>query len=169
MRSLGLLIAAAVMTAVAGCAEPVVGLSPTLPEKTADAVDRVLASVPGQIPPQATILVATPADLTGTDIRRSSNFGRLVSEEIAQRLVQLGYRVPEVRLAGTMLLRDTGEFALSRRTQDVRRHQDAQFIVTGTYTPMGDQTYVNLKLVRLVDGLPIGAADFQTRRLVRLY
>ena len=35
--------------------------------------------------------------------------------------------------------------------------------------PMGNQTYVNLKLVRLVDGLPIGAADFQTRRLIKLY
>ena len=35
--------------------------------------------------------------------------------------------------------------------------------------PMGNQTYVNLKLVRLVDGFPIGATDFQTRRLIRLY
>jgi len=154
-------LAACVQSPPTGYATPV-----TLSEQTGFAVDRLMAgATPGGVPRNMTILVASLADLRGSEIRQTSNFGRLVSEQISEHLVQQGYRVPEVRLAGSILLKDSGEFVLSRQLQDLRRSHNAELAIASTFTSIGPRTYVNLKLIRLADAMAIGASDFEWRRI----
>jgi hypothetical protein len=162
---------------------------PTLPQAAADATERLMTTA-GVVTPHATILVSTIADLTSPlvcapdwhggpsdcfedktrDGAEASNFGRLVSDEIAGRLIQMGYTVPEIRLTRQMMFRAGGEFMLSSRARDLMlKNQNANLVVVGTYSPMGARTYVNLKLVRLADGIPVSAVDFSGQRLIHDY
>src|SRR5438105_1816873 len=83
----------------------------TLSEHTNDAVVRLMRPMIPLLPPaDTTVLVATAASLARPEIRQTTNFGRLLSEQIAAHLAQIGYRVPEVRLAGAVMFKDGGEF-----------------------------------------------------------
>jgi hypothetical protein len=149
--------------ALAGCSSvsvpPVPGPSVSLNGRTATAVDELLGSMPAPIPRNTTILVASVADLS--DLTRSSDLGRLVAELAAEHLIQLGYRVPEVRLSDTLHVREGGEFILSRDLADIQRVHNAEVALTGTLTTVGGVAYVNLRLIRLVDGIALSASDFE--------
>jgi uncharacterized lipoprotein YajG len=129
---------------------------PRLARLTHDAVDRLIAEAAPA--PDTAFLVTSVADLD--NLTRSSSLGRLVSEEAAERLVQRHFRVPEVRLAEAMQMRPTGEFMLSHQVQEVRRNHTAEIAVTGTATRVAGVVYINLRFVRLADGIAVGAADF---------
>lgn len=131
--------------------------APGLVARTAAAVDRMVQSAPG-IGPDATILVASIAE--AADLSRPSPLGRVISEEIGTRLVALGFRVPEIRLTDTLHVNERGAFILSNSAYEIRRLHTAEVVATGTIAEFAGNDYVNLRLVRLADGLTISAATF---------
>jgi hypothetical protein len=152
---------------IAGCAplpppQPPVPL--TLTPQAALAVDRLMAGLP-HYPPQTTVLVASAADLHNAKLLHTSTFGRLLTEHLAERLTQDGYRVPEIRLSHAMILADGGQFILSHRLKDIARANDGQFVLASTYAGIGPVYYVNLELVRLFDRTVVRTASFETRRI----
>lgn len=152
---------------VVGCA-PIQVPPPPVPlaltPQTALAVDRLVAKLP-LLPPATTVLVASAADLHSPSLFRTSAFGRLLTEHIAERLTQDGYRVPEVRLSRAMILTDGGQFILSRQLEDIAHVNAAQFVLASTYVGIGPVDYVNLELIRLVDRAVVRTASFETRRI----
>lgn len=166
MRSL--IVALALLAAgIAGCA-PLPPVPPpvplTLTPQAGLAVDRLMAGLP-YYPPGITVLVASAADLHNPKLLHTSTFGRLLTEHLAERLTQEGYRVPEIRLSRAMIATDGGEFILSNRLKDIARFNDGQFVLTSTYTGIGPVYYVNLELVRLYDRAVVRTASFETRRI----
>jgi TolB-like protein len=133
---------------------------------TYDAVDRLVSAAPSGLSSDTTFLVASVADID--HLAETGGLGRLISEEAATRLIQLGCRVPEVRLADTMHVREGGEFMLSRNLAELRRVHNADFVVTGTYSSVGTATHINLRLVRLADGNAISATEFEIPRSLAL-
>jgi hypothetical protein len=153
-----------------GSAPPAITAPRPLPDVVGNAVEQMMTSA-GPIDPHSTILVSTIQDLSRPPVFAESNLGlgKIVPEQVADRLIKLGYTVPEIRLRRSMLFNDNGQFMLSNNARYVRPVQNANFVVVGTYMPRGNVEYVNLKLVRLADGVPISATQFATPWLIHEY
>lgn len=121
------------------------------------AADAVMQRAPIDL--RAPVLVATLVNLDALYV--SSPFGRVVSEQIAGRLVQRGVPVPELRLREAVaLVPETGALLLSRELRDVSRSQSAQAVLVGTYTVSLRRVFVSLKLVRPEGNTTVAAFDY---------
>lgn len=159
-----------VALAVAGCADiytndSIYGAPPAASED-ADIVatshqvaERLVNGARQPLDQDKPILVASLVDVANLD--RSSDLGRLISEQIASRLAQLGFQTREMKFRGSFLVRrGGGEFVLSRDLRDISRAQDAQAVVAGVYAIAENAVYVTLRLIRAEDGVVIGAYDY---------
>ncbi|HSV29917.1 MAG TPA: FlgO family outer membrane protein [Candidatus Omnitrophota bacterium] len=123
------------------------------------ATDRLLAEMKSGIDPAQPILVTTLAD--NDDLTASSSFGRLVSEQMASRLVASGLTVHEVKLANRLMVREgTGQLILSRDVTQLGKSSGAQAVIAGTYTVADDVVFVNTKFMRATDGKVLAAYDY---------
>jgi TolB-like protein len=122
------------------------------------AADRLMNAAPDAVDQTKPILVTSVADIDNLD--QSSAFGRIVSEQIASRLTQLGYMVVESKLRGTLAINANGEFMLSRDARKIAAARSAQAVVTGSYAAGEESAYVSLKLVRLADAKVVAAFDY---------
>jgi TolB-like protein len=118
----------------------------------------------GLAQPARKMLVATLVDLNQLD--RSSPFGRLVAEQLASRLVQLGVGVSELKLHGSLFMREReGEMVLAREVRDIGLAQNAETVLVGTYVDGGSKVYVTLKIVRVADGIVVAAHNFAVEKV----
>src|SRR5262245_41796228 len=122
------------------------------------AAERLVAQVGEPLDPTKPILVASLADINNLD--QSSAFGRMIAEQVGSLLSQLGYSVAETKLRNTFAINANGEFILSRDLRNISAAHAAQVALAGTYAPGATAVYVNLKLLRLVDGEVIGSFDY---------
>lgn len=96
------------------------------------------------------------------NLNQTSPLGRVIPQQIGSRLVQHGVRVVDVRLrTNTLLVRDNqGEFALSRELRQINQGVDAYSVLTGTYSVVYGQVYVNAMVLRASDGTVLAALDY---------
>lgn len=124
-----------------------------------DAAERLVELSAAPISADLPLLVTTVVD--NADLGRSAGLGRLVAEQVASRLANLGYTVREVRMAQALMLAEgSGELILSRNAREVGRQAGAQAVVAGTYTVADEAVFVNLKLLRAADGRVLSAVDW---------
>jgi len=122
--------------------------------------DRLIAANPRRLLNDAPIIVATLVKLD--NLSESSNFGRLVSQQVAARFSQLNYPVPELKLRGEIFVRAAqGELLLSRDIQDIVAAHHAQAVVVGTYAVAATYVHVNLELVDAITRQIISAHDYR--------
>lgn len=97
------------------------------------------------------------------NLERTSNVGRLLSEQVASRLSQLGYTMKEIQLReGELAVRPReGVFALSREASKITSDMEALTILVGTYTIIERQIYVNVRVLSTDDGVALASADFK--------
>ncbi len=167
MSKLSVLLAMSLSLAfLAGC-DTVPSKPPTISseqyiELTYAATDKLIA----QISPQGAgmnkaepILVATLVSID--ELESASRMGRSISEQVAARLTQKGYKVVEVKLRGTLFVKRTeGEMLLSRELMQISQSYRAPTVVVGTYAPASDFIAVNLKVVAAETQLVLAAADY---------
>lgn len=155
-----------VLAAVAGCEtaprkEQAIGPERYI-ESTYEAADRLI----GQLSQHATlanksdpILVATIVSVD--ELESASRLGRSISEQVAARLTQKGYKVVEVKLRGSLFVkRAEGELLLSRELAHISQTYRAPAVVVGTYAPATNFVHVNLKVVSADSQLVLAAADY---------
>lgn len=96
------------------------------------------------------------------DVEKTSNLGRLISEQIASRLSQRGYSITEVQLRAEQLAvrPKGGVLALSRQVEEINAGVLAYSILVGTYTVVEQKIYVNARVLRASDGVALASADF---------
>ena len=95
-------------------------------------------------------------------LNQSSRFGRLISEQIATRLTQLGYNVVEMKLRNDVYIREgTGELLLSRDVRNLSRNYNAQVVVVGNYAVAAGYVYLTLKAVTIADNRVVAAVNYQ--------
>lgn len=125
------------------------------------AADNLLNNAQDNIDTQHRILVTTIADLD--NLAHSAALGRLVAEQLAARITERGFKVVEVRLQdGVSLLPRTGEFILSRHTQQLphTRPHTVSRVVTGTYSVAEETVFIQLKLLDFWDKKAIAAYTY---------
>lgn len=105
------------------------------------------------------LLVATLVNIDS--LTQSSRFGRLVSEQVATRLTQLGHHVVEMKLRQSVYIREgTGELLLSRDVRDLSRNYRAQVVVVGNYAVAAGYIYLTLKAVQVTDNRVLSAVNY---------
>ena len=109
--------------------------------------------------PSLPMIVATIVDINALD--RSSTMGRLISEQISGMFSQAGYRMIEMKIRDNVyLVRNEGEFLLTREIEKIATQHRAQAVIVGTYA-VGDQTvFVNVKIVQPGTNFIIAAHDY---------
>lgn len=104
-------------------------------------------------------IVATLVNID--QLEQSSTLGRLVTEQIASRMTQLGYGVVELKVRnGVYMKRNEGEFLLTREIKEVASVHKAQAVIVGTYAESANLIYVNLKVVNPATNLILAAYDY---------
>lgn len=96
------------------------------------------------------------------NLSETSALGRIIPQQMATRLIQGGHEIVDLRLRReTLLIKEhEGEFALSRKIEDIARDKQARWILVGTYSVVYDQVYVNAKILQVADGVTMAAADY---------
>lgn len=127
--------------------------------------------------PQGTLAVATISD--SSLIETSSPLGRMISDQLGARFVQLGYNVSEVRLRNDINVQQSydgvwdGEYVLSRDRTQLAAKTNAKSVVSGTYVVGSDAVLVNLRMIDVNTARVLAAYDYSLpmtddiRRLVR--
>lgn len=110
------------------------------------------------------VLVASWVDVNNTN--RTSVFGKMMAEQFASRLVQLGVPVVEVKLRTNLFMSEkSGEMLLSREIKEISQVHNASAVVVGTYADAGSSgVYVTVKLVRSTDARVLSATNFKVDR-----
>lgn len=107
----------------------------------------------------APYIVATLVNID--QLEQSSTLGRVISEQVASRMTQLGYGVVELKVRnGIYMKRNEGEFLLTREIKEVASTHKAQAVVVGTYAESSTLVYVTLKLVNPVNSMILAAYDY---------
>lgn len=163
MKKLLLLMA---LVLVGGCESTPRKAEPISPDRyiemTYEATDRLNQQL-GQKTAYASkhepILVATLVSVD--ELETASRLGRSVSEQVAARLTQLGYKVVEVKLRGTLFVkRAEGELLLSREIAQISESYRAPAVVVGTYAPATNFVHINLKVVSASTQQVLAATDY---------
>ena len=87
--------------------------------------------------------------------------GRLISEQIAGRFTQSGYRMVEMKFGNAVYVkRDQGELMLTREINDLAKNYDAQAVIVGTYGESADFVFVNLKVIQPTTNVVLAVHDY---------
>jgi TolB-like protein len=123
------------------------------------AVDKLVASPSIPIDRNIPVLIATVVSIDF--MNQSSRFGRLLSEQIATRMTQLGFNVVEMKLRNNVYIREgAGELLLSRDVRDLSKNYNAQVVVVGNYAVASGFIYLTLKIVAVTDNRVLGAVNY---------
>lgn len=123
------------------------------------AVDKLITAPAVSIDKTVPLLVATVVNIDS--MNQSSRFGRLISEQIATRLTQLGFNVVEMKLRNNVYIREgAGELLLSRDVRDLSKNYNAQVVVVGNYAVAAGYVYLTLKAVTATDNRVVGAVNY---------
>lgn len=127
-------------------------------KRTYDAVDTLIEKSQVAIDRTKPILVASIVSVN--NLEESSALGRLMTEQISGRIVQLGYTTIEPKLRNSLAVQGGGELILSRDVKLLKSSYSAQAVVSGTYAVGVDQVHLNLKLIELSEGRILSAVDY---------
>ena len=136
------------------------------------AADNLIDHANTQLTPNSRLLVTSIANID--HLEQSTPLGRLIGEQVSARLSQYGYTILEPKWRkGLNVIRETGEFVLSRGWRSAKEIHQVDKIIAGTYTVAKDKVYVILKMLNDNNGqvvssygysLPIG---YNTSALLR--
>lgn len=133
-------------------------LNPFVPAnyKAADALMAQLSSV---VSKRQSLIVTTVVSIDA--LEKSSTMGRLISEQIAGRFTQSGYRMVEMKFGNAVYVkRDQGELMLTREINDLAKNYDAQAVIVGTYGESADFVFVNLKVIQPTTNVVLAVHDY---------
>ncbi|OQX27147.1 MAG: hypothetical protein BWK80_06715 [Desulfobacteraceae bacterium IS3] len=125
-----------------------------------NATDMLIGQIKPPLIPDQAILVASFVNID--NLEESSTFGRTISEYIASRLTQNGYKVVEMKLRKSVFMKkDAGEFVLSRDLDEIKTRHNAQSIVLGTYSAAKSVVYISARMVRLSDNTVMASYGYK--------
>jgi TolB-like protein len=97
------------------------------------------------------------------DLTKSSTLGRIVSEQIASRLAQHGFKIIEVKLRqeSVFIKEGKGEFLLSREVLSLGATRGAHAVLVGTYAVSRNFIFVSARVVRTEDNSVVTGYDYE--------
>jgi len=127
-------------------------------KRTYSAVENLIEKSQVVIDRNYPLLVSTIVNVN--KLEESSGPGRMITEQISGRIVQLGYKTIEPKLRNGLTIQGSGELILSRDIKLLKSSFPAQAVVSGTYAVGNDQVSINLKLIELSEGRILSSIDY---------
>jgi len=93
------------------------------------------------------------------DLRSTSTFGRLISENLTHELQVRKWKVVDIRLAKDIMINKSGEFSLSRDVKNLKGTQNIRAVITGTYSFAQEYVIVNAKVLNVESGVILSTAQ----------
>lgn len=126
------------------------------------AVDALLDQAPGESG-LGRVLVATIVDINA--VNQTSMFGRQFAEFLTSRLTQRSVDVIHATVRQDhMLIKQDGQFLLSRDIRNLAADRNAKTVLVGTYGTTTKDVIMSLRLVSTVDDATLAAVDFCLER-----
>ncbi|MBL8470553.1 MAG: hypothetical protein KF778_09650 [Rhodocyclaceae bacterium] len=123
------------------------------------AADMLIARLDQRIRADQPLIAATVVNIDS--LEQSSTLGRVVSEQIAGRFAQRGYRMVEMKFRNSVYMkRSEGELVLTRELSEAARTHNAQAVVLGTYAQDSRAVYLNMKVVQPGTNLVLAVYDY---------
>ncbi|RIZ66407.1 MAG: hypothetical protein D0531_04625 [Methylococcales bacterium] len=111
------------------------------------------------VPKDTLILVSTLLNVK--NLKESSAFGRIISNQIGTSLHDAGYQIIGMDLpADLFMMKDDGELLLSESDKARLKQYQSVIIVGGVYAPGKQNTYVTLRAVDRFTKQVIASTDF---------
>lgn len=105
------------------------------------------------------LIIATVVNIDA--LENSSTLGRLVSEHVAARFTQAGYRMVEMKFRNNVYVKRTqGELMLTREIRDLAQSHDAQAVIVGTYGESSEYVFINLKVIEPASNVVVAVHDY---------
>ena len=112
-----------------------------------------------KMPKNTLILVSTLLNVK--NLKETSAFGRIISNQIATSLHDAGYQIIGMDLpADLFMMKDDGEILLSENDKTRLKQYKSVIIVGGVYAPGKQNTYVTLRAVDRFTKQVIASTDF---------
>ena len=122
-----------------------------------EAIDDLLAQHPNPEDLDR-VLVSTVVDIN--DVGRTNMFGRVLSECLSSRLTQVNKDVIHATVrTDQMLVRQDGQFLLSREARNLATDYNARTALVSTYAVTKDVVFLSLKLVSTVEDSTLAGVD----------
>jgi hypothetical protein len=129
-----------------------------LVEVSYDAVDTLKSDLKIKIPQGSLIVVSTLLHVD--DLKKTSAFGRIMSDQIASALHNSGYRIIGMELPiDLFVMQEGGSLHLSDEIKKIIKQYGAVAIVGGVYAPGKKSVYVSLRMVDTVSTNIISSTD----------
>lgn len=130
--------------------------------RTSYAAGDVLAAQLEKSPVGKKNAIASSTFVNIDSLSRSSTFGRILSEQIASRLYQKGFRMIELKMRSqtVSIKEEAGEFVLSRKLQNLSRKHDIEAFLVGTYAASGSFVFISTKVVSASDNAVLASHDY---------
>jgi len=112
-------------------------------------------------PPDTPIMAASFANID--NLTSSSTFGRIVSEQVANRLAQHGFKIVEMKLRheSVFMKKGEGEFMLSRELKDLSSSHEIQAALVGTYAISEYFVFVSARIVQTSESSVLAGCDYE--------
>ncbi|GAB6040119.1 FlgO family outer membrane protein [Endothiovibrio diazotrophicus] len=123
------------------------------------ASEQLIANLNSSLDPAKPLIAASFVSVDS--LEQSSSLGRMATEQVTSRLVQMGFHVVETKLRDNIYMaREQGEFLLSRELRNISNQHDAQGVLVGTYAVGADTVFMTVRLIRAADSKIIASHDF---------
>ncbi len=120
-----------------------------IPELTRDITKQLLSN--HIHPDKKTVIVTSFVDLN--QLNSTSDFGRLLGENMISNLHMEGFRVKEYRGQNAVSINADGEFNLTRDIKKLPSTIEADYILIGTYSNINETTLsINARIVDFANG-----------------
>jgi TolB-like protein len=125
------------------------------------AADKLVSRMNPPISPNQPVLVASFVNID--NLEQTSGLGRTISEQIAARVNQRGYKVIEMKLRKTIFVSNSrgGQFMLSRELRNISAEHNIQYVVVGTYSVASSIIYVSAAVVNPVDNMLLATYNYE--------
>lgn len=117
-----------------------------LVEVSYEAVNTLQSNLKRKIPANSLIIVSTLLNVD--DLKKTSSFGRIISDQIASAFHNSGYRIIGMEMPiDLFVMQEGGGLHISDETKKMLRNYGAAAIVGGVYAPGRQTVYVSLRII----------------------
>ncbi len=147
LKIVTLLLPALLIAVLNGCAiNPYETKDTDLVEVSYDAASELQDNLERTIPKNSLIIVSTLLNVD--DLKKTSSFGRIISDQIASAFHNSGYRIIGMEMPiDLFVMQEGGVLHISDETKKILKSYGAAAIVGGVYAPGKKTVYISLRII----------------------
>ncbi len=161
LKKATILLPALLMTVLTGCTSSPYYQEPKdadLVEVSYDAAETLKQNLKRTIPEGSLIIISTLLNVD--DLKKTSSFGRIISDQLASAFHNSGYRIIGMEMPiDLFIMQEGGVLHLSDETKKILKDYGAAAIVGGVYAPGKKTAYVSLRMIDTVSKNIISSTD----------